>query len=108
MPDKSRRGSLPQLSEPASIWLLAGATALVYLNTFRNAFTMDDAFYVTQNPQVTSPSLTNLFAPNLISRVFRPVTFASYALNWVIEGPHTFGFHLLNLLLHIAVTVLLY
>src|SRR5208282_5765887 len=39
---------------------------------------------------------------------FRPVSFATFALNLAVGGGHPFGFHLFNLLLHAAVTLLLY
>jgi tetratricopeptide (TPR) repeat protein len=57
---------------------------------------------------VVEPSLHALFTPNIVSSVFRPLTFATFALNWAIGGPHPFAYHLLNLLLHAATTWLLY
>ena len=81
---------------------------LVYSNTLLNEFTMDDGLYVTNNPHVTHPSVRALFTPNKISNVFRPVTFATLALNQAVGGGKPLGFHLLNILLHAAVTWLLY
>jgi tetratricopeptide (TPR) repeat protein len=49
-----------------------------------------------------------LFTPHKISNVFRPVTFATLAWNQAINGGKPFGFHLFNLMLHAAVTWLLY
>jgi tetratricopeptide (TPR) repeat protein len=90
------------------IALLVAAVALVYSNTLLNEFTMDDGLYVANNPQVTAPSVRALFTPNKFSNVFRPVTFATLAGNQAINGGKPFGFHLFNLLLHAAVTWLLY
>ena len=86
---------------------LAALAAMVYVNTLWNQFTLDDGLYITGNPQVTHFSWRALLAANHTTNVFRPVSFASFALNWTI-GPHPFGFHLLNLLLHAVVTLLLY
>jgi len=96
------------MKETLRIGLLLAAVVLVYGNTMLNEFTMDDGLYVVNNPQVTDPSVRELFAPNEIGRVFRPFTFATLALNWAVNGARPFGFHLLNLMLHAAVTWLLY
>jgi tetratricopeptide (TPR) repeat protein len=96
------------MKERLHIVLLLAAVALVYSNTLLNEFTMDDGLYVANNPQVTAPSVRALFTPHKISNVFRPVTFATLAWNQAINGGKPFGFHLFNLMLHAAVTWLLY
>jgi protein O-mannosyl-transferase len=88
--------------------LLLAAVMLVYSNSLLNQFTLDDGLYIMRNPQVTAVSLRQLFTPNKISNVFRPLTFATLALNWKMNGIDPFGFHVLNLLLQAAVTWLLY
>ena len=90
------------------IGLLLAVVTLIYGNTLRSEFTMDDGIYVLRNAQVTQASVRALFAPNKISNVFRPVTFASFALNWRLGGARPFGFHLFNLILHAGVTWLLF
>jgi tetratricopeptide (TPR) repeat protein len=96
------------MKESLRIGLLLAVVALVYGNTLGNGFTMDDGIYVLRNPQVTNPSVHALFAPHKLSNVFRPVTFASFALNWRLGGGRPFGFHLFNLILHAVATLLLY
>lgn len=88
--------------------ILVGVVVIVYSNTLWNAFTMDDTLYIHGNSQVTSPTARGLFAANKISNVFRPLTFASYALNWSLSHDHPWSFHLFNLLLHAGVTCLLF
>src|SRR5579863_123144 len=90
------------------IGLLLAAVAFVYANTLLNQFALDDGLYITRNPQVTQFTWRGLLAPNRFTNAFRPFTFATLALNWALHGAHPFGFHLLNLLLHAAVTLLLY
>ena len=90
-----------------SLGLLLAVVVLVYANSLWNGFTMDDELYILRNPQVTSPSVRGLFAPNGISKVFRPLTFASFAVNW-FAGHGPAGFHLVNLLLHAGVVCVLY
>src|SRR3984893_12050843 len=96
------------MKESLRIGLLLAAVALIYGNTLRNEFTMDDGIYVLRNPQVTNASVRGLFAPNKVSAVFRPLSFATFALNWRFGGAHPFGFHLFNLILHAVASLLLY
>jgi hypothetical protein len=96
------------MKERLRIGLLLATVALVYANTLWNQFTWDDELYITSNPQVTQFSWRGLLAANRVTNVFRPLTFGSFAFNWALQGAHPFGFHLLNLLLHGAVTLLLY
>src|ERR1700726_2425081 len=104
-------GQVPdeKVKERIYIGLLLAVVVFAYGNTLVNAFTMDDiALYIVRNTQVTHPSLPALFAPHQATNVFRPVTFSTFALDWKIGGGHPFLFHLVNLVLHAAVTWLLY
>jgi tetratricopeptide (TPR) repeat protein len=96
------------MKQPLCIGLLLAVMGLVYANTLRNQFTMDDGIYILRNSQVTNASLSGLFAPHKITNVFRPVTFASFVLNWRLGGGRPFGFHFFNLILHAAATLLLF
>jgi protein O-mannosyl-transferase len=89
------------------IGILLAAVALVYGNTLRNQFSMDDGLYVMGNPQTTQPSLQLFFSKNRITSVYRPLTFASIALSWALGGTEPLGYHLLNLLLHTVAAWLL-
>jgi Tfp pilus assembly protein PilF len=101
-------GSLSPMKDSLRIVLLLAVVALIYGNTLRNEFTMDDGIYVLRNSQVTQASVQGLFAANKLTNVFRPVTFATLALNWRLGGARPFGFHLFNLILHACVTWLLF
>ena len=96
------------MKESLRIGLLPAVVALVYGNTLRNEFTMDDGIYVLRNPQVTSASVHALFSANKLTNLFRPVTFGTLALNWKLGAARPFGFHLFNLIAHAAVCLLLY
>jgi tetratricopeptide (TPR) repeat protein len=95
----------PKLS--LQIALLLGVTLLIYANSLPNGFTMDDELYIQRNPQIKQHSFRLLFQPNAASNIFRPVTFATLALNWIVAGYKPFAYHLVNLLLQAAVVVLL-
>ena len=96
------------MKQPLRVALLLAIVVLAYSNTLFNSFTLDDDLYIGLNPQVTDASVRGLFAANKIANVFRPVTFATLALNWKIGGARPFGYHLFNLLLHGAATLLFY
>jgi Tfp pilus assembly protein PilF len=96
------------MSERVRIGTLVATALLVYGNALFNGFTYDDFPYVLNNPSVTNPSLRGFFVATRGSNVFRPVTFGTYALNWLIGNIHALGYHLLNVLLHATVSLLLY
>jgi protein O-mannosyl-transferase len=95
------------MNERTRMVLLAALAILVYANTLFNQFAVDDELYVLRNPAVTSPSVHGLLDPIRMNK-FRPLTFATLAVNWAVAGPHALGYHLFNILLHAAVTLLLY
>ncbi|MDD5390234.1 MAG: tetratricopeptide repeat protein [Gallionellaceae bacterium] len=82
-------------------WLLA-ATLLAYLNALPAAFQFDDYNIIVDNPNVHSLALW-------WQQVFtlRPLLKLGYALNWS-SGFGAFGFHAVNLLLHLANVALLW
>ena len=99
------------MTERARITVLLVLVTLVYANSLLNGFAYDDYPYILENQAVTNLSLRGLFHPtnpDPSMRFFRPVTFASYDLNWAIGRGHAFGYHLLNLVLHACVVLLLY
>lgn len=96
-----------QMKDSLRIGLLLAAVAVIYGNTLRNQFTMDDGVYILRNAQVTHVSVRGLLASNKDSNVFRPLTFATFALNWRFGGAHPLGYHLFNVILHAGATLLL-
>ena len=96
------------MAERSRVALLLLVTLLVYANTLFNDFSFDDEMYILRNQTVHSISPQAFIRPTRVNNVLRPVTFASFALNWALEGARPFGYHLVNLLLHSAVVLLLY
>jgi len=88
--------------------LLVVAVLIAYGNTLRNDFTLDDEHFILRNPVVTGLSIKALFEPDKDFNLFRPVTFATFAMNWAAGRMRPLGYHLLNVLFHLAVTLLLY
>lgn len=105
--EASARG-VARIKEHWHVALLLAVATLVYGNSLLNSFTYDDFPYVLNNPAVTHPSLKGFLVATQGSNVFRPVAFVTLSLNWLLGDVHAFGYHLVNLLLHAAVSVLLY
>jgi tetratricopeptide (TPR) repeat protein len=82
-------------------WLLA-ATTLAYLDALLGAFQFDDYNIIVDNPNVHS-----LAAWWQQALTLRPLLKLGYALNWS-SGLGAFGFHVANLLLHLANVALLW
>ncbi len=83
--------------------LLAGAVAVVYLNSFRGAFQFDDYNVIVDNAGVHTWGAWLAGLP----RGIRPLLKFTYTLNWT-SGLGLFGFHLVNVTLHAANTVMLF
>jgi protein O-mannosyl-transferase len=77
----------------------------VYLNALDNPFVYDDNFTVTRNPSIVDLGNVRYL---LGYTPFRPVVNISYAIDLAIWGYHQVGFHLTNIALHAAVSILLY
>lgn len=85
------------------ILLLAGAVAIVYLNSFRGVFQFDDYNVIVDNAGVHT---WGAFLAGL-PRGIRPLLKFTYTLNWT-SGLGLFGFHLVNVGLHAANAVMFF
>jgi|GEM_PF-2053841 len=88
------------------IALILLAVILTYLNSFPGAFHYDDFGLFLENPEFREGarglfSLVTLYAG-------RPLSILSLELNLWLGGENPFWFHLVNLLLHLSVTLILY
>jgi tetratricopeptide (TPR) repeat protein len=108
-----RKFNMKRLGQPVFICLwLALVTVLVYVPVFHAQFIgFDDPDYVPGNPHVLSGiTLANLrwaFVTNSAGN-WHPVTWISLMLNSQYFGPGPGAFHAVNLLLHVANTLLLF
>ena len=96
-------------------WLWIGGFLVVLLTVaghFRGLWGQflewDDYAHVTQNPAIRSLSFTNLWRmfTEPAAKLYCPFTWLSFALDYQIWGRDPFGYHLTNLVLHAANTVL--
>jgi len=93
--------------------LICLSGTIVYLNSLGNSFVWDDELLVTGNPSIRSlASIPSLFLHRLAAQLggnfYRPVQLASYAVDYSIWGYNPAGYHLTNLLIHLANAVILF
>lgn len=92
------------------LWLAAilALTFVVYIPSLDNGFTnWDDTHYVSANPLIAHPTFQAMLTTPLLGN-YHPLTMWSLALNYKLSKYHPYSYHLLNLLLHLANTALVF
>ncbi len=94
---------------------LAVLAAGVYANAAGNGFALDDEFIIENNQRAHAvdsiPSLVrHPYWPDSPARLglYRPLTVATYAVEWQLWNGRPLPFHLTNIALHALVTVLVF
>lgn len=98
----SRRSTGARLGAVA----LALAVSLTYAPTLGNQLVWDDVPHIADNPRVAGlgAATAYLFSPE--GTYYRPLVFLGYAVERAAWGTAALGYHLTNLLLHVANTLL--
>ena len=86
-----------------SIILIAAAAVIIYSNTFDASFHFDDTHAIVENYAIHRFDVREIFSTST-----RPILDLTFALNYYFGKPNVFGYHLINLMLHIANGILLY
>ena len=109
--------SLPTIHPPSpvrhllAIGLMAIITLAAYANTFRVPFQFDDAPNIVSNPSIRFKTLSVEWFDKLIklnNDSIRVFSYFTFALNHHFGGLNVFGYHLVNLLIHLSSGLLLY
>jgi len=83
-------------------------TGICFLPMFNNSLTnWDDEYYVVQNALLRGPDWQGIFTKPVVSN-YHPITVASLAFNYSISGLDPTSYFVLNLLLHLANTGLVF
>ena len=95
-------------------FLLVAVCFVVYANGLTGTFTYDDKAIVRDNPRLRTPArVREIFRTSYFGggqgsgSNYRPVLLLSYAAEWWIHGRSAPGFHVVNVALHAAATLLL-
>lgn len=100
------------LRYPIPIGLVIVSAFVAYSNTFHVPFQFDDRSNIINNPNIQIKTLTWDPLERLIRNTYRETirifSYFTIALNYYLGGFDVFGYHLLNLLIHIASGIFLY
>lgn len=95
-----------------AVALLAAA---VYANSIPNGFALDDEFIIVNNERVHGidrlpEAISEPYWPNAPGRIglFRPLTTATFAVEWELWGHDPRPFHVTNVALHALASVLVF
>lgn len=89
----------------------------VYFNSINVPFMFDDYDFLVKNPVIksfdcfpdTRKALDFSITPDIRNNlVLRPATYFTFAVNHAIHGLDLFGYHLVNMLLHLGCGILVY
>ena len=110
-PVPKRQSPHPGAFALALLLVLAGL--LAYSTSFNGVFVGDDIDAIVNNPNLTSlsPLSRALSAPKDTTVAGRPVVSLSLAINYALAAPRgldPWGYHLVNLLLHLAAGLVLF
>ncbi len=86
-----------------SVLLIATLATIIYSNTFDASFHFDDTPSIVENYAIHRFDIKEIFSTSS-----RPVLDLTFALNYYFGKLNVFGYHLVNLMLHIANGVMLY
>ncbi len=109
--DKLKAWLPRQRDQYGGLGVILLVTFLLYLFSLPKEFTnWDDPEYILNNPLIRSLSLTNLnrILTEPYFANYAPVTLLSYALDYRFFGLKAAGYHIHNVLLHLACIVTLY
>lgn len=89
--------------------VIALITFLAYSNSFNSAFHFDDFSSIITHPYIKSMNnIPYFFYYNGSPLIGRPVTMATFAVNFAIGGLDPFSYHVMNFFIHLANAIMVY
>ena len=91
-------------------FVILAAVLLAYGNSFSGPFIFDDLGSIPENSHIRHlwPISEALRAPHATTATGRPVVCLTLALNYAMGGLHVWGYHALNLAIHLFATLVLF
>ena len=106
--DIHRRGDYTGLPRvfPVNLWplFIVAAGFLAYGNSLWGPFVFDDRLHLVDEPTLHQPWLIG----RLLMNSFRPVSDFTLAVNYALGGPNAFGYHLVNVAIHLTAACVLF
>lgn len=106
--------SADSLLNPKFLWViflmcLVILPFLLYLNSFPNGFVFDDIPLISENPGIQSlKNIPGMMGVETGWTAYRPLRLVSYAVDYSLWGSNPAGYHLSNILFHIASSLLVF
>ena len=116
--------SVPNSGSGRDLFVCLAAALVVYLSGLGNGFTYDDKAIVESNPRIQAldripeiwqthwwldPNVDESYGIHQLGdRLYRPLSMTSFSLNYAVHGLQPFGYMLVNLLLHVLATGLVW
>jgi protein O-mannosyl-transferase len=119
-PEKTSRKHIPRhkavnyVSLKLHFWALAGAAILAmavfiaYFPSLSGDFIWDDATLLTQNSLIKAPDGLHRIWRTTEPVDYWPLTNTAFWLEWRLWGMQSMGYHVTNLALHIAASLLIW
>jgi tetratricopeptide (TPR) repeat protein len=92
----------------AGIAIIAGAVLIIYLPSTSGGFILDDDCFLTTSPVVKASDGLYRFWCTSEAPDYWPATNTTFWIEWRIWGMHPAGYHITNLILHIASSLLIW
>jgi protein O-mannosyl-transferase len=100
--------SFKELKFPAlELGLILSITLVAYLPVFKAGFVWDDTYYIQNNQLIRSIDLESIFSRFVMGN-YHPFTMLAFAIEYKLFGLNETGYHVINLLLHLANVLLVY
>jgi protein O-mannosyl-transferase len=105
----SNQLSIP-LTKRIAISIIVVLGIIVYFNCLFNGFVWDDLPFIINNPQVHQVNLPALLGPSMfnVGPFYRPIPAIYFASIYSLFGAQAFFYHVLQVMLHLLDTSLLY
>ena len=91
-----------------AVMVVALLTCLAYGNSFGGLFVMDDISEIELNPAMRTlfPPWQAMFVGRMLPA--RPLPYLTFAIDYSLGGPHPFGYHVTNLVIHMTSALALF
>lgn len=108
---------LIDVKKPATaLWILVLSGFILYANTFKHDFNLDDTYYTAGNQLTTSGwssipglfTIPTIYGPKGMGYDYRPVTAVSFVVQHQLLGQGAPAGHFINVILYILTIILIY
>ena len=92
----------------AGVLLICGLSLLTYAPALHGDFMLDDDRYLTNTPLIASADGLYRIWFTTEALDYWPMAYTSFWFEWRLWGRHPLGYHVVNLALHVSITLLLW